>query len=191
MAPQLLTAQDEEDFGPEILDMSRRAALDALSPALAQLQIENQQLRQAAQRQQRAEIERALDRQVPDWRNIYSDPAFAQWLSQSDEYSGQIRSQLMRNAVANGDSARVVQFYRGFQQEASQPQYRSRGSGARTPAIAGRIYSREDIRRLYEQRARGGIPDASWGPIEADIVAAAREGRVRGVFDLDGNQITR
>jgi hypothetical protein len=31
-------------------------------------------------------------------------------------------------------------------------------------------YSREQIKRLYEHRARGGISDANWSSIERDII---------------------
>jgi hypothetical protein len=187
--PQLLTAQDEENYGPELLDMSKRAALEALSPALQQLRAENQQLRHQQQRAQRSEIEHALNQQIPNWRDIYADPRFSSWLSMQDDYSGGIRSQLMRNAVANGDARRVVQFYRGFQQEAGQPQYQSRQS--RQPATgAKRIYSREDIRRLYEQRRLGHINDAAWARTEQEIFNAANEGRIAGALDRDGNKLT-
>ena len=77
----MLTQADEENYGPELLDMSRRAALDALTPELQRLHAENQQLRHLQQRSQRAEIERALDQSGIDWRQVYSDPSFAQWLS--------------------------------------------------------------------------------------------------------------
>src|SRR6516165_3788512 len=98
--------------------MTQRAAVEALAPELNALRFENQNLRAMAARSQRAEIERALDAQVPNWRDVYQNPAFSQWLSSPDDYSGATRSQLLRNAVANGDAHRVVQFYRGFQQEA-------------------------------------------------------------------------
>ena len=79
MAPQLLTAQDEENYGSELIDMTKRAAVEALAPELTQLHAENQQLRHLQQRAQRTEIERALDAQVPNWREIYQDPRFSQF----------------------------------------------------------------------------------------------------------------
>jgi hypothetical protein len=186
MAPQFLTEQDEENYGRELIDFSKRAAVEALAPELNVLRVENQQLRGMAQRAQHAEIERALDAQIPGWQQIYADPRFADWLAQPDDYSGGIRSRLMRNAVANGDAARVVQFYRGFQTAAGQPAYRGR---SRAPATGSKpAYTREQIKRLYEQRARGAIPDSRWAPLEADIVKAASEGRINSVFDKYGSE---
>jgi hypothetical protein len=167
--------------------MSRRAALEALSPALAQLQAENQQLRNLQQRQQRAEIERTLDRDVRDWRATYADPRFSSWLAMPDEYSGAVRSQLLRDAVAKGDAARITAIYRGFQQEAGHHPPAARQS--RQLATGHKpLYTREQIKQLYAQRARGGISDANWARQEADIIAAASEGRINSVFDKYGNE---
>jgi hypothetical protein len=190
MHSQLVTAEDRENYGDALIDMTQRAAVEALSPALAQLQAENQQLRQATQRQQRVEIERTLDRSVPDWRVVYANPAFARWLAQSDDYSGAVRSQLLRDAVAKGDAARIAAIYRGFQAEAGQPQYRSRQS--RASATGGKpIYSRPQIANLYERRRKGEFTDASWAPLEADIVKAAGEGRIVGAVGPDGTEVSR
>jgi hypothetical protein len=186
----MLTKADEENYGSELLDMSRRAALDALGPELNALRAENQQLRGMAQRAQHGEIERALNRSVPTWREIYQDPRFADWLSQPGDYSGSIRSQLLRSAVANGDSARVAAIYRGFSQGGHHAPGQQRSYQSRSPATGGKpIYSRDQIRRLYEQRARGAIPDSRWAPLEADIVKAASEGRVTSIFDKFGNEM--
>jgi hypothetical protein len=185
----MITRDDVENYGPELIDMTKRAAAEAVSPALDVLRQENAQLRHQQQRTQHLEIERTLDRSVPSWRDIYSDPQFAAWLALPDPMSGGIRSTLMRNAVANGDASRVVRFYQGFQQQAGRPQYRSYQS--RQPATgAKRIYSREDIRRLYEQRRLGRINDAAWARTEQEIFNAANEGRIAGALDRDGNKLT-
>jgi hypothetical protein len=80
----MLTRQDEENYGSDFIDFSKRAAIDAVRPELQRLHAENQNLRAFAAQTQRATIEQALDRAVPDWREIYNDPRFAQWLSAPD-----------------------------------------------------------------------------------------------------------
>jgi hypothetical protein len=92
----MLTQADEENYGTELIDMTKRAAVEALSPELNALRAENNHLRSMAQRQQHVEIERSLVRSVPNWRDVYQNPAFAQWLAQPDDFSGATRSQLMR-----------------------------------------------------------------------------------------------
>jgi hypothetical protein len=190
MAPQLVTEQDRENYGDELIGMSQRAAYDAVRPELERLHAENQNLRSMAQRSQRAEIERALDSQVSNWRSIYANPAFADWLSQPDDYSAATRSQLLRNAVSNGDAGRVVAFYRGFQQNpAGQARSYPRGSSPRAATGARPIYTRQQIANLYERRRKGEFNDARWAQIEADIIAAGREGRVTSSFDKYGNEV--
>jgi hypothetical protein len=189
MYPQLVTEQDHENYGSELIAMTKRAAVEALAPELHQLRAENQRLRGMAQRSQHAEIERVLDARVPSWRDIDADPRFAEWLAMPDDYSGGIRSQLMRNAVQAGDAGRVIAFYRGFQQGAGQPQYRSYRS-RRSPATGGNIYTRRQIADLYERRRKGEIGDAAWAKWEAEIFAAANQGRIAGALDRDGNKLT-
>jgi hypothetical protein len=57
----MITKDDVENYGSELIDMTRRAAVEAVGPELAQLRAENAALRNATQRTQRVEIERALD----------------------------------------------------------------------------------------------------------------------------------
>jgi len=189
----MLSQADYDNYGSEFIDLTRRAAVEAVSPELQQLRAQNQRLRQMAARSQRAEIERTLDAQIPNWHEIYQNPAFAQWLATPDGYSGAVRSQLMRQAVDVGDAGRVVSFYRGFQQEAGRrasPAHQSRGGAQSRPAATGAkpIYTREQIKHLYDQRRHGTISDANWARIEADIIAAGREGRVTSSFDKYGNE---
>jgi hypothetical protein len=171
--------------------MTKRAAVEALSPELNALRVENNRLRGMATRAQHAEIERALDQRVPSWRDVYQDPGFSSWLSEPDDFSGTTRSQLLRNAVANGDAARVVRFYQGFQQEAGHQA--PAGQRSRSSASGNKpFYSREQIKQLYESRRLGRINDQKWAPIEADIVKAAGEGRVVGALNLtDGTTMSR
>jgi hypothetical protein len=191
----MLTRQDEENYGSDFIDFSKRAAIDAVRPELQRLHAENQNLRAFAQRAQNSTIQQALDQAIPNWRAVYADPAFAEWLSSPDPYAGETRSQLMRGAVAAGDASRVVRFYQGFQRDDHAPagQRGQRPHQSRPAATGGRpIYSREQIKQLYEQRRLGHISDAKWGPLEADIFAAGREGRVAGALSLvDGTELSR
>jgi hypothetical protein len=187
-----LTQQDLDDYGSDFIDLTRRAAADALQPALNALRQENQHLRQLAQRSQRAEIERTLDTQIPHWRGIFANPRFADWLESPDDYSAATRSQLLRNAVAAGDGGRVAAIYKGFQREGHAPA-RQHAAQSRSVGTSGKpIYSREQIKQLYEQHRLGQIDDRRWNQIEADIFAAGREGRVVGALSLvDGTAMSR
>jgi hypothetical protein len=193
MSSQLITEQDRENYGGEFIDFSRRAAYDAVAPALQQLQAENQQLRGMAQRSQRAEIERALDQAVPNWHDVYNDARFSSWLQSSDGYNDGPRSQMLRQAVAAGDARRVVRFYQGFLAEAGHhaPPGQSRASQSRSPqASSGAILTRPQIAALYERRRKGEFNDAQWAQIEPAIFNAANQGRIAGALDRDGNKLS-
>jgi hypothetical protein len=188
----MLTRQDEENYGPELLDLTRRAAAEVVSPQLAQLRQENAQLRGMAQRSQRAEIERALNQAIPHWRAIYETPAFSTWLESPDDFSATTRSQLLRNAVAAGDASRVIAIYRGFERSGYHaPTTQQRAASSRPSAGGKPIYSRQQIADYYKRRQAGLIDDATWARREADIIAAGREGRVIGAIGPDGTELSR
>jgi hypothetical protein len=100
----------------------------------------------------------------------------------------------MRNAVANGDTSRVVAFYRGFLAESGHhaPSGQQRAYQSRQPATGAKpIYSREQIADYYKARRAGAIPDSKWAAIENDILKAGAEGRVAGALNLrDGTKLT-
>ena len=72
------------------------------------------------------------------------------------------------------------------------------GPGAKSPlsrsvpaATGGpRIYTRAQIANLYARRRKGEINDANWAKWEAEIFAAANQGRIAGALDRDGNKPT-
>jgi hypothetical protein len=108
-----------------------------------------------------------------------------------DVLSGEIRQRLLDEAVARADAARVINFFRGFLQEASaapgqgqaQPQYAAAGK---------RLYSRAQIAEMARRRRKGEFTDAQWMAWEHELVAAGREGRVVGALDpVVGIPVTR
>src|SRR5262245_39204736 len=69
-----------------------------------------------------------------------------------------------------------------LKQQHAAPTYTEQASTApaRSTRERGRIYSRDDIRRLYGMHRKGEFTgqEAEWRRIEYDIIAAGREGRV-------------
>jgi hypothetical protein len=111
---QVLTPKDREDYGEELIGFAQRAAREAIFPELQRLREENAQLRGLQVNSTNNALHDALDRAVPAWREIFANPRFAQWLSLPDIYSNRIRSDMLREAAAAGQTARVVSFYQGF-----------------------------------------------------------------------------
>jgi hypothetical protein len=60
MSPQLITEEDHQNYGSELVDMTKRAALEALGPELNALRAENNHLRGMAQRAQHVSKGRSM-----------------------------------------------------------------------------------------------------------------------------------
>src|SRR5215467_1293750 len=114
-----LTHDDVANFGPELVDFSQRAAVQAVAPHLQALEQQNAELRHHLARQTKHTIDQALDNAVPNWREINSDSRWLAWLAESDPYSRVKRQRLLDEAVERGDANRVIAFFRGFLGEAA------------------------------------------------------------------------
>jgi hypothetical protein len=96
------------------------------------------------------------------------DPRWLQWLTGRDALSGQIRQQLVDDAVAKGNAGRVIAFFRGFLQEAAAGRHGQPGQAA-----GGKpIYTRAQITQMASLRRKGVYSDAEWAAWEAELIAA-------------------
>jgi hypothetical protein len=55
-----------------------------------------------------------------------------------------------------------------------------------TDAQGKRIYTRDEVARLLDPRRRGKKSDVEWERLQREIIAAGREGRIRGALDIGG-----
>src|SRR6516225_4422971 len=145
-----LTQKDVDDYGHDVLDLAQRAALHAMTPELQRLDAQNESLRQQVAQEQRRGLYQTLDAQLPNWREIDSDPRWRQWLLFSDPYNKRPRQSLLNEAIAAGDATRVLSFFRGYLAEAPQSSQRQPQAG--TIGGGGRIYTRAEIDRLHAWR---------------------------------------
>jgi len=149
-----------------------------------------------------------LDQQIAGWRQQNNDPGFLDWLAQPDPYSGVARGDLLRQAYEGFDVPRIVAFFKGYRNEhavvtppaAAAPAATQQGSQRKldefvapgTPKAgttgaqegAGkRIWTQAEIKRFYDDCTAGKYRttdgQARRRELEQDIIAAAREGRVR------------
>ena len=141
----MITQQDREDYGDDLIAFSRRAALEALGPEVRALQQQNQHLQNQLRQESRRGLEQQLDAQVPGWRRTYDDPAWRAWLDAPDDYSGRSRRELINHAAEAGDAARVAAFFRQPAAQHGRPRaYQSRANPrpadrASTPASKSQI----------------------------------------------------
>ncbi len=128
---KLITPQDEENYGTDLIDLTRRAAREAVAPDLEDVRSQNNELQQRVLTNSRNEMYAELGAAVPNWREINSSPQFKRWLSLRDVYSGGVRQQMLNAAHGAADTPRVIAFFKGFLSEA-----RATGQQAQDPPPA-------------------------------------------------------
>lgn len=217
---QLITEKDREQYGDELIDVARRAGLEAVKPELDNLRSENAELKKRVITNDQKAIYERLNQRVPTWRAINQDPSFKRWLTLPNIYTGQIRGQMLSAAFEAADAPKVVGLFQDFvtevmatggivpgtqapaqQQQQGQAQQqqqpreaavsldtlaapgRARPAGGDTPNVPAEkpIYTRAMIAANYADKRRGAYNgrDAEWARLDADMIAAGREGRIR------------
>jgi hypothetical protein len=182
MANSYLTQADVDAFGNDLLDVSQRAAMNAVAPYLQNLADQNANLRSQVAREQRRRLDQQVAAAVPNYQEIDRDPRWHQWLIGVDLMSGRVRQALLNEAIQRGDARRVELFFKQFQQQEGQGGGSTR-TGRTKSATTKPFYTHDDIKRLYDQHRRGAYAgrEAEWARIEADIFKAQHEGRVEYV----------
>src|SRR4051794_8833899 len=96
-----LTQNDVQNYGSELLDVAQRSALHAVAPHLQQLEQSNAALRQQLAKEARRNLDAAVERAIPNYREVDSDPRWHNWLLQTDPLTGVPRQQILNDAIAS------------------------------------------------------------------------------------------
>lgn len=190
----------EEEYLPRIT---------TLTTEVGQLKVQLGETGQRVAHQETNEVFTQLDATVKDWRKVNIDPDFHIWLDQLDPFSGDTRKNLMLNAFNRRNAHQVKAFFDKYAEEnaaiipgsaAVQPS----GQGGDTPTATldlndyiapgsprsggdvgapkdKRIWLHAEIGSFYSDVQKGHYKNRleDKARIEADIVAATREGRIR------------
>jgi len=124
----LVTDEEREQFGPDLIDVVGRAAQEAVRPyvdqrvsevaaSVTQVQESASHLETGVAESNRIRLYERLHIAVPGWDVVNKDPVFVTWLGETDQYTGQLRGNLLRAAFERNDSERVIAFFKGFQKE--------------------------------------------------------------------------
>jgi outer membrane murein-binding lipoprotein Lpp len=210
---RLVTPEEESDYGSEFLGVVGKKAKEELTPEIKALRAKIAELEGRVQgvtssvvQDAREKMYQTLDSQLPNWRELNSNPEFLSWLNLPDAYSGAIRKELLNAAYQRNDALRVAAFFKGFisDEAATNPAGSSlerevtpRGNKpsletlaapgrAKTAAPAGGpaekpFFTTAQITQFYSAVNRGeyrGREDEQ-KQIENQIFAAQREGRIR------------
>ena len=147
--------------------------------------------------EQRRKLEQALDREVPNWRELLTAPGWSSWMVGNHLYSDRSRQSHLDEAVAAGNIYRVAQFFKDFiaQRGATQPRPAPGPLpqwGCRTSSRDKPIYSRGDIAAASRAYMRGAYRgrEAEYEALQAEFIRAAREGRIRDNLNNDGAPVS-
>ena len=115
-------SQEERDIlGDEAIAAMQKATNHAIAPLQEELKREKELRMQQLEREadndrvstQRNFLSR-LGRLVPDYATLDTNPKFIEWMNGIEDYSGAVRKDLFKRAEANGDVARVAEFFLAF-----------------------------------------------------------------------------
>jgi len=126
-ATTVVTDEDKEQYGEELITKVRGwaraefeptlAELNELKAKYAQVQQSHQQTIQATSQQSVMTTMDADPVIGSTWRQTNDSPEFLNWLQQADPFSGQVRMTLLREAFDAGNAARTMAFFRTFHAE--------------------------------------------------------------------------
>jgi uncharacterized protein YnzC (UPF0291/DUF896 family) len=129
-----------------------------------------------------------LKSQVPEFDKVDNDPGFNAWIQEIDPITQRSRTELLSGATWNGDVGRAASFYKEYvDQTRSDPrenlvQPQPAGESTSMPLNEGKkIWTRAEISHFYNHTKPqlNKRDPARAAAIDADIIAAAGEGRVR------------
>lgn len=155
----------------------------------------------------KSRVDALLDKEIPNWRTIDHSEAFHAWLDQVDPLSGAKRLPMLQAAYTHGEAARCLAIFRAYLAEhtaVTQPQGHTTAIPVETPPAAqvpleelaapgrsrpgapapqneARIFTQSQIAAFYRDVQKGTYRgrEAEQQRLEADIIRAGREGRVR------------
>jgi hypothetical protein len=209
-ASKLVTAEDETEYGRNMVEFVQRAARDAWSTERAgmqrtidELQAQLGNTNRAVQQTAQQRMHAALDQAMPDWQAMNTSPQFLAWLNLPDVFSGRRRHDLLLDAYEKNDTQRVLNFFVTFKKEDSAidptaappsalraPQVdpatlvapgAPRGAAPGAEAPGSKpIWSQQEITEFYDRKRRGKVPADEAARVEREIILASAEGRVRG-----------
>ena len=193
----LITEQDKEAFGPDLIDLIERATeskVGTLREREAQLVQEIKELKgqlgSVSERQVVSDKDRflaGLGQQVSDWESLNVDQGFLAWLQQVDPVYGVPRQAALSNAYEVLDVTRVANIFKAYKQtlpqtpapsKAKQELQRqvapTRTRSTTTPSdnVNDKIFTNQDIEQFYNDWRRGFYDEQEAADMEKQIHTA-------------------
>lgn len=202
----LITKDDIDEYGKDMIDVMRRAGQEAAASAVSRLMKQfDERLRgleanlsnvsDTTARVTRNSFESTLTGLVPDWRELNVNQDFIGWLQDVDPYTGYRKIDLLSQAAQAEDAHRASVFFNEFKKltapvEQPQAQQAPKQNGKEKLIAPGkvkgttpkqedkRIWTRQEIARVYDDKMAGRISQKEFEKLERDFFAAQSEGRI-------------
>lgn len=188
----LVKPEEIQEFGEPLVDLIRRAARDEASSKDAEIQALHSKLERfeaSSTKTQEIDFYERLRVSVPDWEELNMNAGFLKWLSEYDELTEVQRQDSLDDAVRNNDAMRAARFFNKWKEmsgkqaatasKSMESQVVPSTSTVSSPPPGKKIWTRPEIQAFYEKARRGDISDKDMVAIEADILAAQLEKRIR------------
>lgn len=188
----LISAEDREKYGDDLLDVIKRAAQEQVAAKDVEISELKRQLESVTTTTAKTADLSFFDQLgtlVPDWVVINGDDQFLKWLDEYDEFTGRTRQDLLSEAEQARDANRVARFFTSWKSSQtasatnSQRQLESQvapdSKRASSPPPGKRFFSRREIADFYAAARRGEIGSKEMVAMESEIHAATIEGRIR------------
>lgn len=198
----LVTSQDEDKFGSDLIDAMRRVSKEEfrnIAAEIAGLRETIRKLTPQVERVGRVEAEVAqsreerfwteLDAAVPDWQKINTDQRWVDWLQEYDPVAGCTRQKSLEAAQLALDQRRVIGLFKLF--KPASPQQRqpnselarqvapSRTSTVTVPPVAEKRYTGQEYAYWLDPRRMNDTPAEQAKAMKAEVDRAYEEGRIQ------------
>lgn len=192
----------------EIVNAEYKPQLEGLNREISELKQQIGVADQRISHQEQNEVFAVLNREVKDWQSTNKNPDFHSWLDLLDPFSGITRKKLMLDAFDANNAPRVKAFFDSFLKEnaavtpnttGEQPAVQAgttstldledyiapgtpKGGGQAGAPKEKRTWTNAEVGKFYGAVQKGHYKNRpeDKARIEADIVAATREGRITG-----------
>lgn len=203
----LVTSDDEESFGADLVNLMRRVASEAtnsvadrmarLEAAASQINTLQQKVTEVSTSQAQTAEERfyaKITEAVPDWQEVDKDERWLAWLAEYDPVVGGPRQNALNAAGESLDAGRVAALFNQWkaltvvpqQQAAVQTQAElqrqvapSKSKATTATPVTEKIWSTDEYERAFDPRLRATMSVDEVTKLQAEADRAAAEGRVR------------
>lgn len=203
----LVTTDDEESFGADLVNLMRRVASEAtntvadrmarLEAAASQINTLQQKVTEVSTSQAQTAEERfyaKITEAVPDWQEVDKDERWLAWLAEYDPIVGGPRQNALNAAGESLDANRVAALFNQWKAKFVAPQQQavaqtqaelqrqvapSKSKATTATPVAEKTWSAEEYERAFDPRLKATMSNDEVAKLQAEADRAAAEGRVR------------